>query len=391
MYSPERAPSPFLLDTVMLQPTSLCNLDCAYCYLLNRDKNRAMPVAVAQQVAAFLELVPQTGRPFEVVWHCGEPLAAGYQALEALFAPFADLQRAGRILHRVQTNATLIDERWCDFFHRHSVSVGVSVDGPAWANGERVDWRGAPAFERIMRGVAALKAAGLEFSALAVIAEEEMDEPVALYRFFVALGCQALGLNVEDRGPANRHRRLLDETDRARNFWSGLAREFLAAPSLRIREFEAFAQYWDRHEDKDPRRRPERAAMVRTRLCPTVGYDGSVVFLAPEFLDGPAGQYESFVVGNILEEPLARIAGRAKRVRYVTDHAAGIEACRAQCGHFAFCRGGLAESKFFSCGTIAAAETAFCRMSRQSLFDALAAVMQTFPQGTAARSVLQPR
>ncbi len=37
---------------VVMQPTTLCNLDCAYCYLPLRASDNRMPVAVAEAVAA---------------------------------------------------------------------------------------------------------------------------------------------------------------------------------------------------------------------------------------------------------------------------------------------------------------------------------------------------
>ena len=37
---------------VVMQPTTLCNLDCTYCYLPFRAIDRRMPVAVAEAVAA---------------------------------------------------------------------------------------------------------------------------------------------------------------------------------------------------------------------------------------------------------------------------------------------------------------------------------------------------
>ena len=62
---------------VVMQPTTLCNLDCAYCYLPFRrgrpaDAGRRWPGGrrVGQRLGA------DNGR-FSVVWHGGEPLAAG--------------------------------------------------------------------------------------------------------------------------------------------------------------------------------------------------------------------------------------------------------------------------------------------------------------------------
>lgn len=350
-----------------------------------------MSPRIAEAVASFPAGLPRMPRPFKILWHCGEPLAAGIKHLTALFEPFAELERDRRVVHRLQTNGTLIDDRWCDFFKAHPISIGVSLDGPAWANRERIDWRGAPSYDRIVRGIAALRRADIPFGVLAVVGEQGLDEASALYRFFASLGCQRLGINTEDPGADNLDRPRLDDSDRAGRFWAELADEFLADGMLRIREFELFCDYWDACDEKDLRRRPEREQIVRTRLYPTVGWDGDVVFLSPELYDSPAGKYGSFVVGNITDEPLMRIAGRAKRAEYVTDYLAGQEMCRAECEHFAFCGGGYAQNKFFAAGTMAATETAYCRMSRKRLFDVLMSVMRRYPPGTEAASVLLPR
>src|SRR5213080_990028 len=135
---------------VVMQPTTLCNLDCAYCYLPFRGLDQRMPVEVARAVAEAVEPWSRDGR-FSVVWHGGEPLAAGRDHLAALLEPFG----AG-VEHHVQTNATLIDDAWCEFFDRHRVRVSVSVDGPAERNGDRVTRGGRPAYDRIRRGIEAL-------------------------------------------------------------------------------------------------------------------------------------------------------------------------------------------------------------------------------------------
>jgi hypothetical protein len=199
--------SRFLFDTVVLQPTSLCNLDCAYCYLPNRDQNRRMSRAVAQAVASFLTALPRTPRPFKVLWHWGEPLAAGIGHIETLFEPFAELERGCRVVHRLQTNGTLIDERWCAFFQSHPLSVGVSLDGPAWANREGVDRRGAASFDRIVHGISALKCARIPFGVLAVVGEEALERGADLYRFFALVGCERLDINTEAPGADNQDRR----------------------------------------------------------------------------------------------------------------------------------------------------------------------------------------
>src|SRR3954462_8556578 len=148
---------------VVMQPTTLCNLDCTYCYLPFRSRTARMSPAVAAAVAASVNPWAAADERFSVVWHAGEPLASGRAALAELMAPFAGVE------HHVQTNATLIDDAWCEFFVAHEMRVSVSIDGPQWCNSQRVDRGGHTAYQKIMRGVGALKRHGIAFSALAVI------------------------------------------------------------------------------------------------------------------------------------------------------------------------------------------------------------------------------
>jgi sulfatase maturation enzyme AslB (radical SAM superfamily) len=115
--------------TIVMQPTTFCNLDCGYCYLPDRQRKKDMSMRVATAVAASIpDSWSQVGA-VEVVWHGGEPLAAGRRHLVELLEVFETLRVAGRVQHSLQTNATLITDAWCDIFIRYDVAVGVSLDG----------------------------------------------------------------------------------------------------------------------------------------------------------------------------------------------------------------------------------------------------------------------
>ncbi|WP_079046139.1 radical SAM protein [Carbonactinospora thermoautotrophica] len=131
-------------STVVVQPTSLCNLDCSYCYLPVRKQRREMTPEVAHAVARSIA-AQAASHPVSVVWHGGEPLALPRVRFEALLRPFEELREQGMIQHEIQTNATFITSGWCDLFARYGIEVGVSIDGPAVANINRRDWMGRPA------------------------------------------------------------------------------------------------------------------------------------------------------------------------------------------------------------------------------------------------------
>jgi uncharacterized protein len=75
-------------------------------------------------------------------------LATGRKHLGKLMDCFAGLN----VKHSIYTNATLINDGWCEFFSDRGIHVGVSVDGWEFDNTSRVDRRGSSTYERIVLG-----------------------------------------------------------------------------------------------------------------------------------------------------------------------------------------------------------------------------------------------
>ncbi len=343
---------------VVMQPTTLCNLDCSYCYLPLRRVDRKMSVDVARAVAASVGPWARTGR-FSVVWHGGEPLAAGRDHFADLIAPFAE-----GVEHHVQTNATLIDDAWCEFFAEHRIRVSVSVDGPEPRNGERVTRGSKPAYDRIMRGVEALKRHDIPFSALCVVARPEPGLATELYGYFLELGCDVLGINVEEMEGVNTRANRHPERD-VTAFWAELVSAWRRDPRIHLREIEwslryAAAVLEGTADDVLPR---------RLDPIPTVAYDGSVVLLSPELAGFSDPRYGDFSSGNVLTTPLAEILAGAAGTPWIGEFLTGVEACRAQCPYFGFCGGAHAANRYFEHGRFDVTTTDHCRNSKIRLLD----------------------
>ncbi len=73
--------------TVIVQPATLCNLDCGYCYLPGRHRQTLIPVKVASRLADSID-DPAAEWPVEVVLHGGEPLTTPVAHMRPLLAPF---------------------------------------------------------------------------------------------------------------------------------------------------------------------------------------------------------------------------------------------------------------------------------------------------------------
>jgi uncharacterized protein len=345
---------------VLMQPTTLCNLNCAYCYLPFRSRDDRMPVAVSRAVADTVNRWAVDADRFSLVWHGGEPLTVGRDYLGELMAPFRGVEQ------HVQTNATLIDDAWCDFFRQHDVRVGLSIDGPAAHTRMRVDWAGRPAFDRIMRGVQTLRRHEIRFAAICVVSDPRPGLATELYEFFLDLGCFWLGINIEEREGINT-RVNARSPEAVQTFWAELAAAWLADPRIELREVEWALRYAGGVLAGD-------ADNLLPRLrdpIPTVAHDGRVVLFSPELAGFNDPRYGDFASGNVLARPLDEIVESAVTAPtgWIAEYLAGTEACRGSCPYFGFCGGGQASNRLFELGRFDGTVTDHCRNTKIRLLE----------------------
>lgn len=347
--------------TLVLQPTTLCNLDCSYCYLPDRKRRALMPVAVAEACADSI-LDQASSHPVDVVWHGGEPTTTPIGHFRSLLAAFEGLRSDSKVRHGIQTNGTLIDDRWCRLFSEYAFEVGISIDGPPWANRERVDWQGGSTFGRTRRGIERLQAAGIDFTIICVVTPSTIGQADELIDFFGAIGCESVGFNIEEDEGAGRAG---VEERHAYEFWRTLLRRRAAGTSLRVRELDRLNSYISAEQASGLVRRPFDP-------IPTVGCCGDTVLLSPELLGIKDDGYADFIAGNVLRTALPRMIADAHQLKYVVEFERALKACAAGCEFFSFCGGAQAGNRYFEHGDFSTAETAYCRNTRQSLIRATA-------------------
>jgi uncharacterized protein len=348
--------------TLVLQPTTHCPWACRYCYLTTTGLNLQMRVPVARAAADSIK-AQGSERPVQVVWHGGEPLALPLARFARLLEEFEPLREAGRVQHAVQTGAGLITDRWCELFTTHGVQVGVSIDGPDWANADRVDRAGRPVHARAMRGIRVLREHGIDFSAIAVITPDTIGRPEQIMEFFESLGAGSVGFSMEEHEGANTARPGIGQ-DAARRFWAALLTRRAEGSTLPVRDIDRLLSHVGRARAGAP-------TVVLHEPIPTVAWNGQTVLLSPELAGITAPEYGDFVLGNVLTESLGSMLARAHRVQYVEEFTRALEQCANSCEFYAFCQGAQAGNRYFEHGTFAVTETAYCRTTRQALVQAL--------------------
>lgn len=351
---------------VVLQPETLCNLDCSYCYLPFRKSRNTMSVEVARAVSDSIR--PWTEkRPIGVCWHGGEPLTTGRDHLGRLMQCFS----GPNVRHEIQTNATLIDDAWCEFFAEWNVRVGVSIDGTPIDNSNRVDWRYRPAHDRIMRGLRILSAHSGPVSVIAVVSNPSPRRARDLYAFALDAGISRLGVNIEEKEGVN----TADNTRRYEHvvaFWHELAIEWRKNPTIEVRELNRTLRYIEEVLNG----RPANAAEMPINPLPTVAHDGTVTLISPE-LAGFGPPSRNFASGNVLHHSLDEIIQRSDSVPWIREFATGVATCRATCPYFTFCGGGHPANRHFEHGRLDTTETNYCRNSKIALMEGVLHVAET--------------
>lgn len=342
---------------IALQPTTLCNLDCRYCYLPLRKQRRVMSPLVAERVASTL---PRTHGPIRIVWHAGEPLACGVTHFRRLISAFGP-SRPPQLTHSLQSNATLIDERWCELFLEYGIEMGISVDGTEDMSHDRRDWSGNGTHGRVMQKIALLRHCGVPFAAIAVVTSSRLDRAADLYRYASEIGCHTLCINVEETEGANVAREC--SWADVRRFWSDLYDAWRANPVIPIRELQRPLGLMHALCDMEPGFRPRPDLEV----FPSVAVDGSVVLLSPELVDN----CPQFVAGNVLETPLWQVLEGATALPYVREYLEGVTRCYETCDYFSVCGGGAASNRYFEHGRFDGSETQCCRNRTQAVVDVL--------------------
>jgi len=182
--------------SLMAKPVgSACNLNCTYCYYLEKEK--LFPGEMHQRVMSeklletyITQTIYSSREPVVLfAWHGGEPIMRGMD----FFKRVIQLQQkhgGGRVIENsLQTNGTTLTDEWCRFFSDHHFLVGLSIDGPEHCHDHyRVYRNGHGSFTQCMRGLELLVKHKTEFNTLSVVHDYNSRYPEEVYRFLKSTG-----------------------------------------------------------------------------------------------------------------------------------------------------------------------------------------------------------
>ena len=356
------------IGLVVVQSTSLCNLDCDYCYLPDRQRKQVFDLDLLPLLLKRILESPFCGPEVSLVWHAGEPLTlpcSYYDEATAIIQ--RSLREHGstgiQIEQHVQTNGTLINDSWCDCFRRNKIVVGVSIDGPTEIHDEHRRFRNGRGSHRFcMDGIEALRRNAIPFHVISVVTASAMLQPEAMYRFFRDHKIGSLGFNVEEQEGVHTSSSMqgLEREDQyrqfLRTFWQ--LSEADGHPVV-LREFQQVIHLIQRNQ------RLNQNELNRPFSILSVDWQGNFSTFDPELLSVTSERYGSFNLGNIRDLSLIDAAQTETFFRLWDEVCSGIQRCETSCDYFGLCGGGMGSNKFWEHGTLDCSETNACRFRTQ--------------------------
>lgn len=170
---------------VIFRITNMCNLNCTYCY--DKD-NRYIDKNINEEfenklndIQRYLNMIYfNKDKTTTLIFHGGEPLLLSADVYEKLLKKII----TPNMRVSIQTNGTLINEKYIEIFKKYNMNVGISLDG---CNEEqnycRIYKNGKNSFNRVMNNIKLLKENNIRFGIIMTISKKHLGKEKEIYDF----------------------------------------------------------------------------------------------------------------------------------------------------------------------------------------------------------------
>lgn len=175
------------INPIMKVADKGCNLDCNYCFYNKQTRGKKiMSLEILEMVIK--EACEHNKGDVIFIWHGGEPLLAGIAFYQKAFELQERYRKPSqRIINSIQTNGTLINDRWGNIFKQRDVIVGISLDGPKDLHDKHRHFSdGKGSFEKIMCGIEFLRSSGVDFAVISVVTQETIEASNEVLNFLIS-------------------------------------------------------------------------------------------------------------------------------------------------------------------------------------------------------------
>ena len=324
--------------SIMIKPaSSLCNLNCRYCFYHDVVQGREEKNLGIMEFSTAEKLVSSAlsfadGYSVAFAFQGGEPLIAGKEYFENFISLVKKHNVKGsEIFYSIQTNGLLITDEWARFFTENKFLVGLSLDGDREANRFRVDATGQSRFFQTLKAAKILESEKTEFNVLSVLTGASAKKIDKIYSYFKEKGFKYLQFIPCLRPFGSDEKSELYMTNEEYAY-------FL------IRTFEAYVKDFVRNDYVSIRQFDN---YVRLYLGEKAEQCGMCGHCTHQFVcEGNGNVYpcdfyctDEWLLGNVKEQSLKAMASSEKAIRFIKESLVIPEKCK-QCPYYALCRAG---------------------------------------------------
>lgn len=293
---------------------NFCNCRCRYCFYHNKDQSTSCVMSIELLEKFIKQYMKLFSGRLIFVWHGGEPLLAGLNFFKELVnIQLENLKHGQSIQNRIQTNGTLVNDKWAEFFKINSFRVGVSLDGNKENHNRfRVNRKGQWTFNRVMRGIRILRQHGIESGIMQTLTSDNVNHVKDNFDFFSnTLGAKGWSTNVYlDLEEMNKNMLTQSVTpDELTRFLMAYIDLWLFKddPNLKIREIENFI------------------SGIFGKAAPNCTFNGCCTGYFCLDYDGkiyPCDRFSNrfrFILGDLSHQSLLEILNSPTRLKYAKD------------------------------------------------------------------------
>jgi uncharacterized protein len=352
---------PVAFSTMAKPIGSVCNLNCTYCYYLEKQKlykdqsnfrmsDEVLETFIKQYIDA--QQVPLV----TFVWQGGEPSLLGLDYFKRIVALQKKYAGSKNIENAFQTNGTKLDDEWAKFFKEHQFLVGVSIDGPEKIhNQHRIYKKDAPSFRDVMKGIEVLQKHQVDFNTLTVVNRHNASQPIEIYHFLKKIGSGFIQFLPIVERMAQNHKE--DELKLVHNQYSqgATVTEWSVVPEDYGNFLISIFNEWVQNDVGRVYVQIFDVTLanwigVNPNLCVFSETCGNAIVIEHngDIYSCDHYVYPEFRLGNILSKPLATMAGCNQQLAFGSTKRNSLPRYCTECDYNFACHGGCPKHRFLS-------------------------------------------
>ncbi|MGV2990660.1 anaerobic sulfatase maturase [Vibrio sp. E150_011] len=343
------APHPF---HIMAKPTgSLCNIQCDYCYFLDKEETLGQQPAtfmsdetLTHYIRGYIDAQPNDQVVFS--WQGGEPTLLGIEFFEKVVALQKRFNPHNKTIHNdLQTNGILLNKQWVKFLKSHRFFVGLSVDGPRFIHDHyRHSRTGRATLEKVKTAAALLNKYRIPFATLTCVTNRSANHAAEIYQFLRdSIGStQMQFIPIVDHNELHLSEQCLVTTQEA----------YSISPQGWGRFMQQIFDEWycqDIGRIVIPAIEDSMAVLLGhpSSSCITSKECGRALAIMQDGRTYSCDHYinDSHCLGNVKNQSLADIAGSAQQRKFGEAKSNNLPSACQQCPFLSFCHGGCPKDR----------------------------------------------